>query len=190
MKYLFPLFLILTMGCSKGISYRQFLVWYESDKNPLRKKQVIGDIEYTCTYMTTDYFKARDIAAGSNEEDKSPDESEYYKVNIKIKDGIEPLTYHAKDKTESFERINYLVSCVNDDILLISGAGDTLSCQLHHYERVYHVGNTLSVLFIFDKTKEEDTEKSIVFYDRLFGNGLLTFTFSKEETENIPKLKN
>ncbi len=175
------------LGCSKGIDYKKYLVWYESDQNPLHKTQTMGDIEYTCTYMVTDYFRARELASGNNPDKGQQDESEYYKLNIKIKDNSEPLTYHLKNKSESYERINYLVSNVKDDILLLTST-DTLSCQMHHYERVYHVGNTLSVLFIFDKTNEQK-ERTIAFNDKLFNNDLITFTFTQDEINSVPKLK-
>lgn len=175
------------IGCSKGVDYKKYLVWYESDENPLRKTITIGDVEYTLTYMVTDYFKAREMASGSGGDNKQKDESEYYKLNIKIKNSQEPLTYHLKNQSESYERINYLVSNVKDDILLLT-SNDTLSCQMHHYERVYHVGNTLSVMFIFDKTNEKK-ERTIVFNDKLFNDQLVTFTFSEDEINKVPILK-
>ena len=104
-----------------------------------------------------------------------------------MKDGTEPLIYHLKNQSESFERLNYYVSNVKDDILLKTSS-DTLSCQMHHYERVYHVGNTLSVMFIFDKTNEKK-ERTIAFYDKVFGKGLITFTFTNEEINKVPKLQ-
>jgi hypothetical protein len=179
--------MVLLMGCSKGIDYKKYLTWYESEANPLHKKQIIGDIEYTCTYLVTDYFLARDIASGVSPDPKSEDLSEYYKINIKIKNNQEPLTYQIENSNESYERINYLVSDIKDDILLVTST-DSLSCQLHHYERVYHVGNTLSVMFIFDKTDNPES-RTILFNDRLFGNNILRFTFDKDEIKTIPILK-
>lgn len=175
------------MGCSKGVDYKKYLVWYESDENPLRKTVIIGDVEYTLTYMVTDYFKAREMASGTNPEKGEQDESEYYKLNIKTKDKSEPLTYHLKKTSDSYERINYFVSDVKDDILLLTSK-DTLSCQMHHYERVYHVGNTLSLMFIFDRTNEQ-RERTIVFNDKIFNNQLITFNFKQDEINTVPILK-
>jgi len=178
--------LFLTMGCSRGMDYKQYLVWYESSENPLRKTVTVGDVEYTFTYLATDYFMARELASTNKSKKEKEDESEYYKLNIKIKDFQEPLTYHLKNASESYERINYLVTNVKDDILLLTSK-DTISCQMHHYERVYHVGNTLSVMFIFDKTNEK-SNRTIAFNDRLFNNDVVTVTFNQDEINSLPKL--
>lgn len=178
--------LFILMGCTHAMGSKEYLIWYESSKNPLKKTQSLGDIIYTCTYLVDNYFKARDFSAGSSPDPQLNDTSEYYRLNIKIANHEEPLTYQIKSPSESYERINYLVSGVNDDILLVADS-DTLSCQMHHYERVYHVGNTISILFVFDKTHTQK-EKSIVFYDKLFSKELVTFTFTPSEINSLPPL--
>lgn len=187
MKYLLLLTLLFLLGCSQRMNYKDYLVWYESDANPMIKKQIVGNIEYTCTYMCQDYFKARELASGNQVNEKQSDESEYYKINIKIRDTEDPLSYKISNKSEIYERINYLVSDVKDAVLLITST-DTLSCQMHHYERVYHVGNTISVVFIFDKTHEKK-EHTIAYNDKLFGNDIVSFIFKQEEINSLPKLK-
>jgi len=182
------LLLILNSCDKKQLDYGHYLSWYESGDNPLKKMQVMGDIEFGCTLLTPDYFRARDMASGETNEVKDQDSSEYFKMDIRIKDhSVEPLHFKVSSEQESFERLNYFVSSIKDDVNLVVGL-DTFSCLLHHYERVYHAGNAIRLLFVFDHLKEKGNRK-IVLDDKVFGSGKILFNFSETDINSIPILK-
>ncbi|MEP7265007.1 MAG: hypothetical protein ABI772_10945 [Bacteroidota bacterium] len=162
----------------------------------LLKSKTIDEVTYSIKYKPVDYVIALETggkkinAAEYKRRREELDGMQYFDLRIEIdKANGELLKYALSSGAEYEERIKYLAFKVNQDIQLIDGK-DTLECVMHHFERVYDIVPFATILLGFKNTGADLMhEKTIVFHDKLFGKGIIKFTFLPADLQTIPQLE-
>jgi hypothetical protein len=148
----------------------------------------MGEYTYSATILPADYFKARNGMTSAQQAKDEVDSSIYIKLEMLLtKEKTDPIAYKSSGEEETNNRLSYLISGIQQDARLIYGT-DTLDTQLHHFERTYHAGNSIVVMFIFDRPLNRDKPLAFEYNDQLLGNGPLRFVYTPTELNKIPEL--
>ncbi len=115
---------------------------------------------------------------------------EYYDFTISITSGQgELLKYNLTSATQYEDRVKYFAFEMQQYLKLVED-GDTIPCTLFHFERTYDIASYSKFLLGFEKGKnQKPKERVFTFYDKIFNKGLIKFTYTDEDFNNIPKLK-
>ncbi len=172
-----------------------FVKWVEDGTHGLRKGRTFDNFIYTAQYKPWPY-----IICEEQRKEEIPDSiakkrlkelngMQYVDLKIELKEGGgELLKYKLQSPKEYESRINYFSFGMQKDIQLIEG-GDTLPCLLFHFERVYNVAPYATFLLAFPLGKDTKADKTLVFFDHGFNNGIIKFFFDGRDIKNVPQLE-
>ncbi len=183
-----------TASIPKELGPAEYTSWCENSENGLVANKVIGEFEYTAFYKHANYIALKEYSspAGINADSlqkKINDlgDMEYFNFRIRsLTESTELLKVNLADEGEYFNRIEYFSFKMQDDFQLVEGT-DTLKCQLYHFERVYGLSNSATVILGFEKRKHKGS-LSLYFNDKVFNNGNIILNISKNSINNTPKL--
>lgn len=164
--------------------------------NGLLKSKTIDEVTYSVKYKPIDYVIATEMESSKltaevyKQKYQELSGMQYFDLRIEIdKANGELLKYGLHSAREYEARINYLAFEIKNNIELIDG-NDTLPCVMHHFERVYDIVPYATVLLGFKQVSTDLMhEKTIVYHDKLFGKGIIKFTFLPADLQLIPKLE-
>ncbi|MEO9531943.1 MAG: hypothetical protein ABJG68_07550 [Crocinitomicaceae bacterium] len=188
------IFSLLLISCKKEFSPTEYKKWMESSDNGMYKTKEINNWVFTAQYETSEYLlllnKGPELIKDCDIQKELDHYGETHSVllNITDKKGNSPLKFNVRNELEYNARIQYLNSEVTKDCFLLSG-NDTLKCQFAHLERDFGISPNLKINFAFDKAESDETIQ-FCFRDKLFNNGMIKFTFFKEDFLNLPELRN
>jgi len=173
----------------------EYVVWCQNKENRLKKQKEMQDIIFTLQYRPAEYVlcmeqKPQTISKNDLQKQlKELEGSEYFDFSIGLSSGQgELLKYNVSSTNEYTSRLNYFAFDMQRDLKLLDG-DDTLSCTLFHFERAYDVAPYSVFLVAFPKTKNTTSTKTFLYPDKIFGKGMIKFTYTKEDLSQIPKLK-
>jgi hypothetical protein len=177
------------------LSPGEYVKWVKNKENGLRKEKTIDDVTFSLQYKPYPYIvcleqKKNTIADTLLKKRVSEiDNMQYYDLVISLKSAqCELLKYKIGSADDYQNRVKYFSFDMQHDIRLVDG-GDTLPCALYHFERIYDIAPYCTFLLGFPLDKNHaDAEKTLVYYDRIFGKGTIKFTYVKNEINNTPKL--
>lgn len=185
---------------------QEYMSWVEDSENGLVKSNTIEECVYSVFYKPLPYVVLKDwpdTALTQSAFDKQLDEYkglQYYSFIIESKNvangNQELLRYNLKSTDDYFARIEYYSFQVQNDIKLVEGK-DTLVCRMSHFERAYGLQPKIKIVVAFDRRKDDlvkkeehyNNDKVILFYDKVFGAGIVKLKIDKETLKNIPELK-
>lgn len=178
---------------SPALRPAEFMAWCKNPESGLAKSKEIGDITFSLQYKPLPYIVCTEQKTENITDDvlktqtQELDALEYFDFKISLTESMgELIKYNLSSAEEYNARVNYLAFGIQDDLKLLSGK-DTLTCELLHFERAYDVAPYATLLCAFPKSSNK--EKTFLYEDRLFGKGIIKFTFRQEEINNIPQLK-
>lgn len=172
----------------------EYVAWMRNPDNGLYKEKQIDEIIYSVQYKTPDYMAC--ISADNKDSIKPAARPENntetihfvdFKMTLENHEG-EFLKHKLSSPAQYDSRVKYMAFGIEKDIFLVEG-GDTIPCSICHFERAYDVAPEATVLLGFVSKQKYLKEKEFVFHDKLFGKGIIKFTFSKNEMKNVPRLK-
>ncbi|HTA63069.1 MAG TPA: hypothetical protein VK835_11465 [Bacteroidia bacterium] len=173
----------------------EYVVWCQNEENKLKKQKEIQDIVFTLQYKPAEYVlcmeqKSQTISTTVlQKEIKELKGLDYYDFTIGLASGQgELLKYNISSVNEYTQRLNYFAFNMQQNLKLLDG-DDTLNCTLFHFERAYDVAPYSVFLLGFPKTKNANSSKTFLYPDKIFGKGMIKFTYTKEDLSQIPKLK-
>jgi hypothetical protein len=174
----------------------QYVRWIQKEGNGLLKEKKIDDITFSAQYKPYPYIacmeerKNKIADAVVKKKISELDGMQYFDLKIALTTAEgELLKYKLGSSSEYDQRVKYFAFAMQNDIKMVEG-GDTMPCSLFHFERTYDVAPYSKFLLGFMPDKEKSLEeKTLLFYDRTFGKGMIKFTFKNKQIENIPKLK-
>lgn len=199
---------IFTSG-SKQPEYKEpmdYAAWVQDTLNGLFVDRIVDGVGYSVQYKPISYVMLQDLGLEGVKKHKMDslysNYSGYQYITLKIKNlssNKELLKFRVSSEQEYQNRIYYCSFNIPQDIILVSG-NDTLTCVTHLFERVYGIAPEATFLFAFDMPEEERIalktkkdfnyeDKTIILRDRLFQNGIIKFTISKEALNNMPELQ-
>jgi hypothetical protein len=173
----------------------EYVGWVEAKENGLKKEKTIEDIKFTAQYKPYQYViceEARTNALPDTTFKKKTGElngMQYYNLRIEVKDGNgELLKYGVASASEYKQRVNYFSFGMQNDIKLVEG-NDTLPCLLYHYERAYDVVPYGTFLLAFPLSKNSNSDRTLIFFDRGFNKGIIKFFYRGVDINNQPQLQ-
>jgi hypothetical protein len=175
---------------------KEYVQWLQDVDNGIKKEKTIDDITFSIQYKPSEYIacieEKKDQISDSilNEKNEELSDMEYYDLTISLTEGQGELLKHDLTSVAEYDaRVQYFAFDMQQDIKLIED-GDTIPCSLYHFERTYDVAPYSKFLLGFVKGKNaEPGERILTFYDKVFDKGLIKFTYTNEDLNNIPKLK-
>jgi hypothetical protein len=181
---------------NKKLSPREYVQWLRDVNNGINKEKTIDDITFSIQYKPYEYItcmeEKKDYLSDSllKREKEELGDMEYYDITIALTKGQgELLKYNLTSASQYDERVKYFAFGMQHDINLVED-GDTIPCGLYHFERIYDVAPYSKFLLGFMKGKHSNPkERTLTFYDKVFNKGLIKFTYTDEDFNNIPKLK-
>lgn len=116
---------------------------------------------------------------------------QYFTLTLSSDRGNDILEYYnGESELVYYQMLDYLENGIQDDIYLVEGK-DTLPCLLSHFERGFGLTNQNNVSLAFKNTgpaQSFQTDKVLVYDDKLFSTGTMQFRISKETLNNLPGL--
>ncbi len=170
-------------------SIAEYVAWVKNDEHGYIKKKNIGSIEYTAMLKPSAYTALQTTKGNVISEIELVNQVKQYtsqevELTIQAKGfGDELLKFRVSDMADYQQRVNYFSFQLDKDALLVVD-GDTLPCLIHHWERAFDARDKAVIQLAFDKKRisEQTEEATFIYYDRVFGSGLIKFQFGKSNT--------
>jgi hypothetical protein len=173
----------------------EYVSWCRDENNGLHKSKELGELTFSLQYKPCEYIVCIEQKKEHIEKSQLYKELEelqgldYYDFRITLASGQGELLKHGLSSIQEYnERIDYFAFRMQHDIKLIAGK-DTLGCQLFHFERSYDVSPEAVFLLGFPVSANANEERTFFYEDNIFRKGIIKFTFTPRELNQIPKLK-
>ena len=185
--------LIVWIGCSsKELSPTKYIQWLQNNKKQIQWTTQQKDFDFRLSHRPLDWMVLRE---GGKELDASK-----YSTIQKEYEGLE--YYHLEIQGESKglleantggittyeDRLMYCSFDMQKDLKMVS-EGDSLNCQLFHFERTFKATPAASFVLAFEKPKNELAERNIVFRAQALGFKTINWTIANGSFQQIPNLK-
>lgn len=195
LNFIIVFVVVLICGCAKNeLNSDEYINYVESEKNNIKNSKQIEDLNFSLQYCPTEYlllkeFKTNNLSEKLLAERKKENENMvFFKLRISAKNNSDILNYKISSNDDYYERIQYLSYGFEEDIALLNGK-DTLFPALFHFERTYGVVPFADFMLAFNAKIIEPEKFQVIIDDKIFDTGLLKFTYSNKDIQNIPKLK-
>ncbi len=182
--------ILLLASCSgKELGPDEYTRWVENKNNGCISEKSIGGMQFTAMHKPLEYVVLKECGGNMSLFDSLKGDfegMEYYTIKMRAESqNKDVLLHNIGSEQEYYERINYYTTNAQHDVYLVE-AGDTIYCELYHYERSYGVSPYNSMLLGF-KTRPGNRDKpaKLCFNETVFNTGLLLFNFDKN---NLPTL--
>jgi hypothetical protein len=194
-RILVGLFLFSLLSCKpKEVGSKLYVKYMNDTDNGLLKTKEISGIAFDLLYNTPELMAIRD-AGDESKIDLSKLIKEYeglYYFNLRVRSaeqGEHILTELKKSREEILGMDSYMNFDMQHDFYLIDGA-DTCKCVLYTMDKTYGLSKDLNFSLAFDKKMQDsESEKILVYDDKIFGCGIVRFSISGKDISSIPKLK-
>ncbi|MBA4241928.1 MAG: hypothetical protein C0448_14475 [Sphingobacteriaceae bacterium] len=182
------------MSCEKTkLSPNDYVNWVEDNDNGLNVSKDFKGISFHVLYKPVNYIVAKEFLNGGvkkNETGKRITElgnMQYVTLRINVSNSNEVLGANLKSQNEYYERLEYYMNNIQDDLMLIEDK-DTLPCLLSHFERNYGLAPYNDIVLAFGESINKSADKLIVFNDRVFGTGPVMLKINNKNLKNAPSV--
>ena len=186
------------VGCtSHELEPASYVRWVEDATHGLHVTKRVDDIEYVLQYRPVDYVALQELRRAPNRSQQALDSVrnevkalQYFSLRIIVPKGqTDVLNYNLPQPDGFYERLAYCTSEMQNDIYLDDGAVRR-PCRLMHFERHYKLSPHADFLLAFDAVEPDvSSDKTLIFDDHLFQNGLIKITIEKSDLAAVPELK-
>lgn len=173
----------------------EYINYVTDPSNGLKISRTFGEHTYTLQ------FKPYGLELLNHIGKRSPDKYEisalseaikgtqHYMLSLGCRSCQGELIKHGLSEYSGYEeRVRYLAGQAQQDLFLVDGE-DTLACHAYHWERNYGVAPVENILLSFPATADESAkDKTLVFYDRIFGNGIIKLKIKGEDIDKCPEI--
>lgn len=179
----------------REMNVQEFNDWFAATENPHTRSQQVGDKTYRLVHLPAQLLALREAGKDAGDSALKAAETlyselEYFRLEITGTTAKgELLKQDVGNAGEYQRRVSYSAFGMEKDIVLVADGTDSIPCALFHFERSFDVAPVASFMIAFDRKRVTAADKlTFVFHDDLFRNGLLKFSFTKEELLAVPKL--
>lgn len=193
--------LVLVIGsferCTRSVSGPEYVQFIQDTRNGLHKTVSVNGWDFMFQYKPVDYVvlsEMRETTAADYYSDrrKALHGTVWFNISFKRSDNSKsPLRYNLPDKETYEKRVDHFLNDAIHDVRLVYGGSDTLFPSAYIFENNYNLApqETMVVGFKLPNGIESPSEQmQISYYDRIFKNGIIKATFSKQQINSIPKL--
>jgi hypothetical protein len=194
-------FLILTAAifffssCSKKqLTIEEYKEFMSEPSNGLTIEKKIGNLSYCLTYLSPELLAADELnGIGNSLSDFQKDSiiesyqgAYYFFFEIKSNNGSSVLNHRLSSPEEEITRISYFSFDFKDQVRCFFDKKEE-KCIVFNFNRTYNLNPSLQFLIGFEKVPFEQ-DLSVRIEDKIFGNGILKFHFSKNTISSIPQI--
>ena len=184
-------------GCQKKSfeSRSELLAYMSEEDHGYTVKKTVQGIDFTVTYRPTDLLVDQELSAKTKKVDIENLRSKYSKYlyfNVAIsKNNQEVLNSMADDRNAFGSMVNQLAFGMGEKVHLFSKTKDTVPLADYVYPRLYGMGNSTSMLFVYPREEAllEHEYFNITIEDLGLATGEVGFKIPTELIENEPKIK-
>jgi hypothetical protein len=177
------------------LSPDDYATWVNSADSRLGTTHAYQHFSYGLRYDPVELIalrrlKGQQLSATSLQNKKSElGNFQYYTLTIGTATGEDIIKYRATSLQERQERAQYFAFDMQRDIKLVDGT-DTLQCAMFHYESNFGVKPYTNFILAFTggHADGKHQDKTLILYDRLFGNGVVTLSLYARDLNRIPAL--
>jgi hypothetical protein len=188
---------LMIHGCKKEqLAPLQFAHWVENPSNGLKVVQTAKDFRLEALFKPLDYIVAMEARKTDLEKDfvearklELGDQLDYF--NFRISPALEGSDVwnsipKASDPQVKDDIIHHLSYGMKEDFYLLDGL-DTLDCKMYQFANT--VGITPYLEFVMAFEKRPDSDRVLVYDDKVLGIDPIRFHIKKEKINHTPTLK-
>jgi hypothetical protein len=172
-------------------SYSQ---WAEKDNGSLRKTKIINNVSYSMQFITCEYQAIKNAKLSNVISDsvitneisickKSKGQYNFVLVISPTDNSTDLILEKTKSEQEALAVKNYMHFEIAADLKMSTKKGD-IPCAMVYYEDMYGLSPNHTFNIVFDSEGDLGKKLKVSFYDRIFGGGLINFSFDMEKIEN------
>ena len=189
-----PFTLLISGGCKQSsLTPSEIVRWVENKKNGLVVEKSVENLTFKLQYQPLSYLIANEMrtnqidAAYFAQEKAKRDDLQYFTLKIldKRQDGF------LLDSADNHDdRINYFMFDMQSDLKLVE-SGDSLDCQLFHFENTIGITPELRFLLGFERRKgvSEHSDKTLLFKGSKLGLQELTLQVLSKDLAALPEME-
>lgn len=197
-KLLWMAVVIMLASCHRdSLPVNEYLAHIESEEHGLKRIIVIDGWEYTIQYKPHEYILSQESRGGMNDSVyrsrvQQLKGTAWFNISFKKQNSnISPLKYEVSSMPEYEARYNYYLTQAMNDIALVYG-GDTLRPMSYLFETSYNLAPMETILTGFSLPGNDSypsKDMQLVFFDRVFRNGIIKASFREALLKQIPDIK-
>lgn len=194
-NYILIIVMTSCYSCTRSMNSNNYISYIKNEENGLNKVVKVADWEFDMQYKPYDYILFAE-GKGNKTFDKisrlqNLKGTAWFNISFKrAKADKSPLRYDITSWDEYNKRLNYYLSEASGDIELIYDK-DTLKPMSYLFETNYNLTPQETIVVGFDLPGRPDRpgkDMQLVFYDRVFGNGIIKTMYTAKVLNNIPDL--
>lgn len=182
----------IAFACQAKLSESELKAYIKNPENGLLQQKEIGNVNYQITYKPTTLMINQDLRGEKTTEQlldslkKKYSNYYYFMLNVQV-NNQEILNNKANDVGEFGQAVYQLSFNMNENTFLVTNQNDTLELVDYIYPRMYGMSPQTSMLFVFEKGKND---KTLTLYLNEFGlnTGDTKYKFLVENINKIPTL--
>ena len=195
MRKIFYIFFLIT-SCSNApekMKSSDLIKWFNDSGNGFVNNQEVGEIRFSAQLRPVDYQIALDHKSDFiNEEEyrkakERIDRMTYFSLRISSDFSPDVMLHNAEDEQVYFERDMYYSYEFSNDIYLITD--DTVQCSIYHFVNSHGLTPYIESVFAFEKDASRIKDPVLVIDDKVFGSGIVKFSFDDKVLKNQPELE-
>ncbi|MEM9022090.1 MAG: hypothetical protein AAGB22_00010 [Bacteroidota bacterium] len=169
-----------------------YVNWVQEAENGLRVGKDLNGYRFELQYRPAELIALQEQGPATDlptftERVEALEGMQYFTLHITPETGG-LLDQDIQSEQEYYTRLDYFNSFMQQDLWLIDGR-DTLACKLHHYENTNGLRPDHQFVLAFEQGNSPTTEaKTLLFDDRVLGNGPVRLTIAKNDLLAIPDL--
>lgn len=187
------LFIALLAGCAPNtLAVKEYINYVQDEANGLKRVKELGYLAYSFQYKPLPYMVALEQLNSQEAIDQRLADLSggiWFTIQFKnLKENTSPLRYGVASLEEYQSRYNYFLNQASKDIQLYY-KGDTLHPMSYVFETNYNLTPVETIIVGFDLPGQEgrpDEEMQLLFFDRIFGNGIIKTSYSAASLHKIP----
>ncbi|HXB11330.1 MAG TPA: hypothetical protein VNZ45_05045, partial [Bacteroidia bacterium] len=188
--------IIIIVSCNKGVPPSEYVKYVENPKNGLKVKEDVNGVGYILQYEPVAYCVMLEKRSFTIPDDEFKKEYDRFK-------GLEHYTFRI-DKTEMDSLVNklgdtskykkgvaeYFDFWIQKDIKMVMG-NDTIPCSICQPDANTGMSQyyTFSLGFSYKNDPEAQTDRHIVFNNKILHTGNITLCVKGKYVKSIPVLK-
>ncbi|MDP2174451.1 MAG: hypothetical protein Q8K70_00930 [Bacteroidota bacterium] len=173
-------------SCNKKLEPIEYVNWFKTGNENLienKSDQYIYQIRYISPEATLllEFGQEKDSIKKYLIEEKNWSKFDLKIYTLDKKQDV--LKYNNKHKNDYFQKMQYLITNINEDITAINKEGTKVPCAFHHFERAYNISPYINLTFSFMEKIENLKEINI---ESKLDNSKISIPLKQTQ---LPKLK-
>lgn len=161
--------------------FAEYTSWLKSESSNHFEVKKLGPFEFTALLEPSFYSFVKNEGIDEIEHYKNDHFSNQTRIEYSIalpSINGELIKVNIEDRNEYNERINYYSFQFYKDVYLVVDK-DTIPCGMSVWERQFNASPTIKMqlMFPFEQDQLRDKKVQLVYYDRVFNNGLIKMNF-------------